>query len=175
MPASPGRYSLAEFPRYRYRPGRDPHPVRDPRGHSHHAAARRVHFEPARWRECDAYLYAVDLWNAGYYWEVHEVLEDLWRETRADREDVAGLLKGIIQAAAALLKHAVDEPEGAARLAARAGSALRGAPTGLLGFDARSLAERVESFVAGRVDEPPRIALTGVSYLAPETASSRPT
>jgi predicted metal-dependent hydrolase len=175
LPASTGRYSLADLPRYRYLPGRDPHPVRDPLGHSYRAVARRLDFDPTRWPECDGYLYAIDLWNEGYYWEVHEVLEDLWRETRAEREDIAGLLKGIIQAAAALLKHALDEPKGAARLAARAGAALRAAPSGLLGFDAHELAARVESFVAGRADEPPRITLSGVAYVDAATPSSRPT
>jgi hypothetical protein len=168
----PGRYTLSAFPEYRYRPGRDPHPVRDPRGHSFDAPAQSGLFEPERWAECDAYLYAIDLWNDGYYWEVHEVLEDLWRGVRT-RRDVSALLKGLIQSAAALLKQALGEPRGASRLAARGAAALRTAGPGSLGFDPLALADRVESFVSGRCTEAPKIVLEGVPCVAESSAARR--
>ncbi len=168
----PGRYTLAAFPAYRYRPGRDPHPVRDPRGHSFAAPAWSNLFEPERWAECDAYLYAIDLWNDGYYWEVHEVLEELWRSVRT-RRDVSALLKGLIQSAAALLKQSMGEPRGASRLAARGTAALRAASPGSLGFDPLALADRIESFVAGRSAEAPKIVLSGVPCVDETPASTR--
>jgi len=44
---------------------------------------------------------AVELFNAGSYWEAHEALEAIWRAV--DDEDEARALQGLIQAAAALL------------------------------------------------------------------------
>ena len=92
------------FPPYTYVPGRSPHPVSDPAGHSH--GAHRPPPEPleaAQWRSCRPYLYGVDLFNHGYYWEAHEVWEGLWNA--AGREGVtADFLKGLIQLAAAGVK-----------------------------------------------------------------------
>jgi len=47
------RYASAKpFPRYAYLPGRDPHPTRDPRGHSYGQAEHAWPYLPAeRWRE----------------------------------------------------------------------------------------------------------------------------
>ena|SRR5437667_3654921 len=44
---------------------------------------------------------AVDLFNAGSYWEAHEALEGIWREM--DDGPEALVIQGLIQAAAALL------------------------------------------------------------------------
>ncbi len=75
------------FPPYAYITGRAPHPRRDPRGHSFGAPEPPpAPFDPARWRECDDYLFGIDLFNHGYYWEAHEAWEGLWRASRdADR------------------------------------------------------------------------------------------
>ena len=34
--------------------------------------------ESEEWRACRDYLYGIDLFNHGYYWEAHEVWEGLW-------------------------------------------------------------------------------------------------
>ena len=58
------------FPPYAYLPGRNPHPVRDPEGHSYAAEpATAEPPDPADWRACEDYLYGIDLFNHGYYWE----------------------------------------------------------------------------------------------------------
>jgi hypothetical protein len=44
---------------------------------------------------------AVDLFNAGDYWEAHEALELIWRSIPDESE--AAVIQGLIQAAAALL------------------------------------------------------------------------
>ncbi|MFN0150586.1 MAG: DUF309 domain-containing protein [bacterium] len=79
------------FPPYAYITGRAPHPRRDPRGHSFGAPEPPpAAFDVARWRECDDYLFGVDLFNHGYYWEAHEAWEGLWRASRdADRARAA--------------------------------------------------------------------------------------
>ena len=67
------------FPRYAYIPGQTPHPTRDPAGHSYGArpASSRPP-DPENWQACRDYLYGIDLFNHGYYWEAHEAWEGLW-------------------------------------------------------------------------------------------------
>lgn len=102
----PLRYSTFPFPGYAYLPGRDPHPTADRSGHSFGCApwfAVQAPPSPDRWLACPPYLYGVDLFNFGYWWEAHESWEPLWRgcvTNRVQRE----FLQGLIQAANALLK-----------------------------------------------------------------------
>lgn len=73
------------------------------------------------------YLYAVDLFNAGYYWEAHEEWEELW--VAVGRTGlVADLLKGLIKLAAAGVKCRQGQVNGVARHARRAAELLRGVP-----------------------------------------------
>ena len=51
-------------------PCRFPHPTRDPAGHSFGVvAAPCPPPDPVRWLDCRPYLYGIDLFNHGYYWE----------------------------------------------------------------------------------------------------------
>jgi hypothetical protein len=69
----------------------------------------------ADWRSCEEYLYGVDLFNEGFWWECHEVLESLWHA--AGLGTVAGhALQAIIQCAAAHLKVVCGQLNGARRL-----------------------------------------------------------
>lgn len=62
-----------------------------------------LHELPRCFREVDAYLYGVDLFNAGYFWECHEAFESIWLLLpRGGR--VSTYLQGLIQYAAFLLK-----------------------------------------------------------------------
>ena len=104
----PGR----PFPTYAYLPGRDPHPTRDPRGHSHGRGEAPAAYLPAeRWRDNEDYLFGIDLYNFGYLWEAHEAWEGLWHAAKHDR-DQADLLQGLIQCAAAALKIPMGQPRG---------------------------------------------------------------
>ena len=50
-----------------------PHPIRDPRGHSHNKKGPPPPALKAEtWSESRNYLFGVDLFNIGYYWEAHE-------------------------------------------------------------------------------------------------------
>jgi len=107
------------LPPYAYVPGGErPHPTQHPDGHSRRSEpARPAEYLPAaRWRENGDYLYGVDLYNAGFLWEAHEVWEGLWHRAKHDPVQ-ADLLQGLIQCAAAALKVPMDQPGGLAKLA----------------------------------------------------------
>jgi len=112
----PGR----AFPPYAFLPGRDPHPTRDPRGHSFaHAAERVTPVASSAWRDSPDYLFGVDLYNHGFLWEAHEAWEGLWHASKPERIQ-ALYLQGLIQCAAAWLKIPMQQPQGLARLSALA-------------------------------------------------------
>ena len=118
MRYAPGR----DFPPYAYLPGRDPHPTRDPEGHSYGTEETPPpYMPPEQWERNEEYLFGVDLYNAGYLWEAHEAWEDPWRAAPPQSADAA-FLRGLIQCAAACLKVRRGRTDGARRIAARAGS-----------------------------------------------------
>lgn len=154
---SPVRYSARAFPAYRFVPGRAPHPTRDPRGHSYGAIDDPVPLHPDRWSDCETYLYAVDLFNHGYWWEAHEQLERLWRA--ADRRTPDGLfVQGLIQVCAALLQHSMGAGATARRKAAAGCAKLRGMPPLYLGIDVRAFTRDIDRVLAGG-DGPARLRL----------------
>ena len=92
------------FPPYAYLPGRNPHPTRDAEGHSFgHQPEEPDVPDPMRWRACGDYLYGIDLFNHGYYWEAHEAWEGLWHAC-GRRGATAIYLQALINFAAAGLK-----------------------------------------------------------------------
>ena len=138
MPALPLREILPPFPDwpryapgrplppYRYVPGLHPHPVSDPRGHSH--GHRPDTFDPPApedWASCADYRFAVDLHNFGFWWEAHEGWEGIWQ--RLDKAAEQGqFLQGLIQTSAGLLKAHLGSREGARILLGEALLRLRG-------------------------------------------------
>lgn len=114
------RYSPSRnFPPYSYVSGMWPHPISDSNGHSFaHRADGIALPERATWNSCEEYLYGVDLFNYGYYWESHEIWESLWHA--AGRKNVdAEFFKGLIKLAAAGVKAREGRPDGVARHLAR--------------------------------------------------------
>ena len=112
--------SSIPYPAYAFVPGRNPHPVSDPAGHSY----GKSHVIPEPLDSNDpgrslAYREALDLFNAGYFWEAHEVWEGLW--IAAGRAGVvADFLKGLIKCAAAGVKSCEGRTVGVTRHARRA-------------------------------------------------------
>ena len=108
------------FPPYAYLPGRNPHPVRDPRGHSYGKGPETPEPpDPRQWRACGDYLYGIDLFNNGYYWEAHEAWEGLWNAC-GRQGSAAAFFQGLIALAAAGLKVRVGNVEGVKAHARRA-------------------------------------------------------
>jgi uncharacterized protein len=135
------RYAPAiTLPPYSYVPGHNlPHPVNNPAGHLY-AARDPAHEQPiaatvladlatvhhsrrralaatladnSRWR------YALDLYNAGFYWEAHEVWESFWNALGRTTPE-ALFVQGLIHLAAAAVKIREGKPTGVARHSKRA-------------------------------------------------------
>lgn len=112
----PGR----ELPPYSYVTGLFPHPTRDGGGHSygrHEPPAAPL--DEASYRANETYLYALDLFNHGYYWESHEAWESLWHAC-GRHGGAADFLKGLIKLAAAGVKAREGRPAGVRQHADRA-------------------------------------------------------
>jgi uncharacterized protein len=75
-------------------------------------------FAAQDWRLNADYLWGVDLYNNGFFWEAHEAWEAPWRTA----EQAGGqrlFLQGLIQCSAACLKARVGQPIAAKRLSER--------------------------------------------------------
>ncbi|BBM86863.1 DUF309 domain-containing protein [Candidatus Uabimicrobium amorphum] len=94
------------FPPYRYVNGLNPHPIKDPRGHSYGSQEpmySQEYLDPDNWQQNKDYLYGIDLYHHGYFWESHEAWEGLWNAY--GRETIPGkFMQGLIQNAAAQIK-----------------------------------------------------------------------
>jgi len=97
------RYSEKPFPPYAYVPGKNPHPTRDPEGHSYNSEEVMVEFHIDDWQHSDIYLYGIDLFNHGYWWEAHEALEAIWHAV-GRKSETGQFIQGLIQIAVAHLK-----------------------------------------------------------------------
>ncbi len=103
-------------------------------------------FDPSRWQENELYLYGVDLFNHGYWWEAHAEWEMLWQAT--DRSDTAGsFLQGLIQVAAALVQDRSGRVEGARKLARKGVARLRRVNGRFMGVDVEAFVDAVESWL----------------------------
>ena len=138
------------FPPYAYLPGRSPHPTRDPGGHSYSQVPETPDVpDPEDWRGCGDYLYGIDLFNGGYFWEAHEAWEGLW--VACGRQGAtASFLQGLINLAAAGFKVRLGNARGlranAGTAAGYFGAAVRdGAGGRFMGLDVPALAAEAAS------------------------------
>ena len=137
------------FPPYRHRPGRTPHPERDPAGHRffEQLPPGLLPAEPvalAALPDARLFRYGEELFRARYWWEAHAVWEELWQA--APRGEDAETpereaLRAFIQLAAAALKQELGGDRGSRKLldAALAGMERAGAAG-----EASVLAQRFE-------------------------------
>jgi predicted metal-dependent hydrolase len=143
------RYTQRPFPPYSYVPGQSPHPVSDPAGHMFgQEMPKPPPLDPANWRASETYLYSIDLFNHGYYWEAHETWESLWHAAgRAGQ--IADFLKGLIKLAAAGVKMREGNVDGVRRHMKRAAELLTSvsSTTRFCGLDLPQLLEKCHSEV----------------------------
>ena len=138
MTATPRRHApLVPLPPYSFVPGHGlPHPVTDPAGHLYGlepvtplAAAElatlpvdsvgRREAITALLAESPHWLHAIDLFNAGFYWEAHEAWEGFWHVLGRTTPE-ARLVQGMIRLAAACVKIREGSLEGVKRHTLRA-------------------------------------------------------
>lgn len=141
MPAEPRYLPQRPLPRYAYVPGRQPHPVTDPRGHSFGLTPHEIApLDPVHPERSCEFLYGLDLFNLGYYWEAHECWEELWHAA-GRTGPMADFLKGLIKLAAAGVKAREGNSAGVQRHARRAAELLEQSATNPL---TRVLLERLQ-------------------------------
>jgi hypothetical protein len=108
------------FPPYAFVPGTHPHPTSDLDGHSFGMPGSNPdRIDPENPQRSRDYLAAIDLFNAGFYWEAHETWEGLWVAS-GKTGIVADFLKGLIKLAAAGVKARAGRLVGVQRHARRA-------------------------------------------------------
>jgi len=160
LPPDPSwpRSSQRPFPRYRFVPGRTPHPRLDPDGHSRGAPEPIPQkLAPDAWRSSESYLYAIDLYNFAYWWEAHEELEAFWNGAGRDGREAA-FFQGLIQISASNLKLFMGSNAAASALAERGLSRLSGLGI-YMGVDVVRLDAEVRAHLAGERPLPALIAL----------------
>jgi len=141
------------FPAYAFVPRQSPHPTRDPKGHSYgRPEPQRAPLTTDNWKKLTDYLYGIDLFNHGYFWEAHEAWEGLWQAC-GRRGPIADFLKALIKLAAAGVKAREGNPNGVQRAAKRAAELFTELQAGIseprmtfLGFSIESLID-----LAGRL------------------------
>lgn len=128
------------LPPYSYVPGHElPHPVNDPQGHLY-AQASQTHTpliitsqfatipsDPSSRRRALAaliaenpqWLYALDLFNSGFYWEAHEAWENFWNALGRTTPE-ARFVQALIRLSAACVKIREGKPMGVSRHTKRA-------------------------------------------------------
>ena len=96
------RHSKRNFPPYKFIPGKFPHPEKE--GGYHFGKELIFKAIGPNLFENEDFLYALDLYNYGYFWEAHVFLEGLWHQVRKGDDPKAALFKGMIKLCAAGVK-----------------------------------------------------------------------
>lgn len=153
------RYTTLPFPPYRFVPGLNPHPRRDPRGHAYGQPEPRLDsFAPDTWQQAEPYLYGIDLYNYAYWWECHEVFESLWHAVGTKTEQ-GNFFQALIQLAAAFLKQHQGQSTAMTKLAQSGAVRLARLPPQYMGVDVQRLAAESTRYFGGAGTCPPLIHL----------------
>ncbi len=156
---TPPRYTTRTLPAYRHLPGRTPHPTRDPAGHSFGRTEPDLpDLNETDWRQVEQYLYGIDLFNLGYWWECHEILEGLWHAA-GHRSPAGHALQAVIQCAAAHLKVEAARMSGAGRLFEHSLAHVNWAGPLALGLDLEALLRETRTYLTLAGADPARLIL----------------
>lgn len=101
------RYSNLDFPPYKFLPGKEQHPEKAG-GYLHGVEKKVSPVEEETFNQNQFYLYSIDLFNHGYYWESHVWWEALWNEV-GRTGPIGDTLKGLIKLAAAMVKFEMNQ------------------------------------------------------------------
>ncbi len=153
------RYSNLMLPEYRHLPFINAHPFLDSDGHSYgEKLSEPDSFTIDNWQNCADFLYSIDLFNHGFWWEAHERLKFV--SLAAGRESETGkFVQGLIQIAAALLKHSMAQPEAATTLAEMGTANIQQMDATYLGIETANLIAQVGDCLKSADPKYPRIQL----------------
>lgn len=133
-------FSDYPMPVYQHVPGVNPRP--DLEQLEHIASLAHNHTTSATAANNVAWRYGIRLFNEGFYWEAHEVLETVWINALPNSRE-RYLLQAIIHIANSALKHAMQRQNAADRLSGLALESLnRAFPAGdsqLMGIEATEI------------------------------------
>lgn len=154
------RFCSRPLPPYKHIPGQTPHPIRDPAGHSYDPSGALERDLPDLNHNAGLdhpeFLYGLDLFNAGYWWESHEVMEAFWHAAGMGTP-AAHVLQAIIQCAAAHLKALTDQEEGACKLFEMAEDHIHQAEDTNLGLDLIGLLAETGAYITGDSEKPAQL------------------
>jgi hypothetical protein len=103
------------FPPAAYVPGVNKHP-----GHLFKGLWPPVAcFNQDNWQSSDSYFFGFDLYHHGFYWEAHEVWEEIWQICKKEHPQ-GSLLKSLIFLTGAALKSKMKQGEQTTRMLKRA-------------------------------------------------------
>ena len=153
-----GRYSSRPLPSARYLPGQTQRPeraVHTDRPQTSEAMRLAI---SEMWSRNGSYLYGVDLYNFGYWWECHEIFEELWH-LAGRKTPPARFLQALIQIAAGNLKRLLGSDEAARNLWRRGVAGLEPFKPVYMGIEIESFVEDVGAFAEDRRGTPAVIRL----------------
>jgi len=113
---------------------------------------------PDQWVQSADYLYGIDLYNYAYWWECHEVFEELWNAA-GHHSDQGNFFQAIIQLAAANLKLSMGSHQSAHNLLERGVIRLQRVPESYMGVDVAGLTKDLRQRIVGSTLHAPRIRL----------------
>lgn len=161
-PPLPDRYAPdVALPPYRYVPGLNAHPITHPDGHLRDTPEPTITLPAADgWSAYEPHRIACDLFHHAYWWEAHEAWEAIWHACERNGPEWLAL-RGLIQAAAALLKRHLGHEDAARVLLHKSCGHLRTAsPDGrpVLAVDTAAVADALEACFGG-TGKPPVLRL----------------
>ena len=119
--------SETPLPDYKHLPGKNARPDDGLLESIAHSASAVT--DDASYRSNVAWLYGIRLFNNGFYWEAHEVLEAVWNNAAPNSRE-KHLVQGVIQMANAQLKASLEQTKAADRLQKLAAECITRAYTG---------------------------------------------
>ncbi len=148
-PASPPTLRIPDWPlpTYRYVPGLNPHPIKDPEGSMVDQPDPPAWDAATDWTSDRAYLHGCDLFDHRYLWEAHETWEGTWLQVPQDNP-YRTLLQALIQVAASMLKRHMGQSGASRRLYSRSRTRLKTlldqAGPSFMGLDLPELIARID-------------------------------
>ena len=135
------------LPGYKHLPGKNARPDDGLlESIAHNATAETL---DANYRSNTAWHYGIRLFNNGFYWETHEVLEAVWNNAAPNSRE-KHLVQGVIQMANAQLKANLKQEKAATRLQALAVECISRAYTsGRIDNDANDASDHGSRFLLG--------------------------